>query len=139
MLGTLNQHAALEQSIGRSQIIVVQPGASNSYVELSAESAIEKGRRTAKSLGVSEDDKVVLLLLPHSPELFCLQIALSVGGNVPAVLPWATNRIDPVKYQLNLVHQLTRIPAARLITLPRLAENLAPSLPFPVSAISIEG
>src|SRR5262249_42940211 len=47
-----------------------------------------------------------------------------------------TTRVDPEKYQRNLIHQLRRIPADRLITLPRLAENLRESLPYEVTACS---
>ena len=48
-------------------------------------------------------------------------------GHVPAILAWPTSRVDPEKYQRNLVHQLSHLPADRLITLPRLAANLAES------------
>ena len=82
---------------------------------------------------ISDDSRIVLLLLPHSPELFLLQIGLTLCGKVPAVLPWPTTRVDGQKYQRNLVHQLSQLPADHLITLPRLAMNLQPGVGFPVS------
>ena len=53
------------------------------------------------------------------------------------MLPWPTARVDPEKYQRNLIHQLSTLPADHLITLPRVAQNLAPSLGCPVSGCSI--
>ena len=81
---------------------------------------------------------VVLLLLPHSVELFLLQIGLVLTGHIPAVLAWPTTRIDPEKYQRNLLHQLRNLPAQQLITLPRLAANLGPGLPYQVVACHVE-
>lgn len=86
---------------------------------------------------ISGDSRLVLLLLPHSPELFLLQIGLVLCGKVPAVLPWPTTRVDGVKYQRNLLHQLHHLPADHLITLPRLAENLRPGIDFPVSGCEL--
>jgi fatty-acyl-CoA synthase len=86
---------------------------------------------------MSGDARVVLLLLPHSPDLFLLQIGLILCGKVPAVLPWPTTRVDAVKYQRNLIHQLHHVPADHLITLPRLAQNLQPGVDFPVSGCEL--
>jgi acyl-CoA synthetase (AMP-forming)/AMP-acid ligase II len=82
---------------------------------------------------------VVLLLMPHCPELFLLHFGLVLTGHIPAILAWPTTRVDPEKYQRNLVHQLQRIPADRLITLPRLAENIRGSLPYEVSSCDTQG
>ena len=76
-------------------------------------------KNTARSQPISSDSQIVLLLLPHSPELFLLQIGLTLCGKVPAVLPWPTTRVDGLKYQRNLLHQLNQLPADHLITLPR--------------------
>jgi acyl-CoA synthetase (AMP-forming)/AMP-acid ligase II len=82
---------------------------------------------------ISGESRVVLLLLPHSSDLFLLQIGLVLCGKVPAVLPWPTTRVDGAKYQHNLVHQLNQLSADHLITLPRLAQNLRPGVQFSVS------
>jgi fatty-acyl-CoA synthase len=50
---------------------------------------------------------------------------------VPAILPWPTTRVDGEKYQRNLLHQLRTLPADCLVTIPQLAENLRPGLPYP--------
>ena len=94
-------------------------------------------RKQPDSQSISSDSRIVLLLLPHSPELFLLQIGLTLYGKVPAVLPWPTTRVDGLKYQRNLLHQLNQLPADHLITLPRLAENLQPGVSFPVSGCEL--
>lgn len=76
------------------------------------------------------ENTVVLLLLPHSVELFLLHIGLILEGRLPAILAWPTSRIDAEKYQRNLLHQLRNLPASQLITSPKLVENLAPALPY---------
>ena len=93
--------------------------------------------KTARLQPISEDSQIVLLLLPHSPELFLLQIGLTLCGKVPAVLPWPTTRVDSLKYQRNLLHQLDQLPADHLITLPRLAKNLQSDVGFPVSGCQL--
>jgi acyl-CoA synthetase (AMP-forming)/AMP-acid ligase II len=86
----------------------------------------------------TRDRGVVLLLLPHSAELFLLQAGLVLNGQIPGILAWPTSRVDPEKYQRNLVHQLGNLPVDLLVTLPRLAENLASELPYPVAGLAIE-
>jgi fatty-acyl-CoA synthase len=82
---------------------------------------------------------VVLLLLPHSVELFLLHIGLVLAGHVPAILAWPTSRVDAEKYQRNLLHQLRNLPAERLITIPALTENLSHTLSYPAVACAIAG
>jgi len=93
--------------------------------------------KMARLQPISNDSRIVLLLLPHSPELFLLQVGLTLCGKVPAVLPWPTTRVDGLKYQRNLLHQLGQLPADHLITLPRLAENLQPNVDFPVTGCQL--
>jgi len=90
------------------------------------------------SLRPQKDRSVVLLLLPHSPELFLLQLGLVLKGHVPAILAWPTTRVDADKYQRNLIHQVSHLPADSLVTLPRLAENLTDSLPYKVTGLAAE-
>lgn len=82
--------------------------------------------------------QVILLLLPHCPELFLLQLGLVLQGYVPAILAWPTTRVDAEKYQRNLIHQVSQLAADALVTLPRLAENLRASLPYAVIGVAIE-
>jgi fatty-acyl-CoA synthase len=82
--------------------------------------------------------QVILLLLPHCPELFLLQLGLVLKGYVPAILAWPTTRVDAEKYQRNLVHQVSHLPADALVTLPGLAESLRGSLPYAVNGLAIE-
>jgi acyl-CoA synthetase (AMP-forming)/AMP-acid ligase II len=125
--------------IGSGRIHVVCSAQGGRVETLTAPAAIDRGRQLLCSLGIDSAERVALLLLPHSPELYCLHLALVMDGHLPAILPWPTSRIDAEKYQRNLLHQLAGLPAARLLTLPQLAENLGSGLPFPVSSILVEG
>ena len=99
---------------------------------------LARAEESVSQLRVPKERSVILLLLPHSPELFLLQVGLLLHGHVPAILAWPTSRIDADKYQRNLVHQLSHLPADALVTLPRLAENLGGSLPYPAYGVSLK-
>lgn len=116
--------------------IVAGPGFEN-LVELTGRDILAQAEALADQYGTAAIASTVLLLLPHSPELFLLQIGLVLRGRIPGVLAWPTSRIDPEKYQRNLAHQLSHLPAQQLITLPQLASNLGPALPFPTVACPI--
>jgi acyl-CoA synthetase (AMP-forming)/AMP-acid ligase II len=77
------------------------------------------------SLQLPSGSRPVLLLLPHSPELFLLHIGLASNGHAPAILPWPTTRVDPEKYRNNLLHQLANLPIDCLVTTPAVAASLA--------------
>jgi fatty-acyl-CoA synthase len=110
--------------------------------EYTGEQILQRAQSLASSLlNLLPPDRsrtAILLLLPHCPELFLLQLGLVLNGHVPAILPWPTTRIDAEKYQCNLIHQLNRLPADLLVTLPQLAQNLGGSLPYAVCGLPIE-
>jgi acyl-CoA synthetase (AMP-forming)/AMP-acid ligase II len=91
------------------------------------------------STSTASEGSVVLLLLPHSIELFLLHIGLILTGRIPAILPWPTTRVDPEKYQTNLLHHFRNLPAQELITIPSLAANLGPALACRVVGCQIRG
>jgi len=105
-------------------------------VELSGRDVLEQSVAAVERYSSAPDRGVVLLLLPHSLELFLLHIGLLLTGRVPAILAWPTNRVDPRKYQQNLLHQLQNLPAAELLTLPSVARNLDRGLPYSVSSVA---
>ena len=107
-------------------------------VELTGADLIAKSVELAEKYCSAPPSTVVLLLLPHSAELFLLHLGLVLTGRLPAILAWPTNRVDPAKYQRNLVHQLRNLPAAQLLALPKLAQNLDPGLPFTVTGCPID-
>jgi acyl-CoA synthetase (AMP-forming)/AMP-acid ligase II len=107
-------------------------------LELSGTEISSRGREMVFQHAPPERDGLVLLLLPHSAELFLLLLGLVLKGHRPAILPWPTTRVDAEKYQRNLLHQLEVLPASCLITIPRLALNLGPGLPYPAMACEIE-
>jgi fatty-acyl-CoA synthase len=107
--------------------------------EFTGQAILELAELLAFSIRVPKERAVVLLLLPHSAELFLLQLGLVLQGQIPAILAWPTSRVDAEKYQRNLLHQLSQLPADQLVTLPRLAANLTGSLPYPAVGVPIEG
>jgi len=106
--------------------------------ELTGVDIASRGRELVARYGPPQRGGVVLLLLPHSAELFLLHLGLVLEGYRPAILPWPTSRVDAEKYQRNLLHQLKVLPASCLITIPRLAENLSPGLPYQAMPCQID-
>ena len=106
--------------------------------EFSGMGLVSRAEEMAESVVLPRARSVVLLLLPHSPELFLLQLGLVLKGHIPAILAWPTTRIEPEKYQRNLIHQLSHLPADSLLTLSQLAKNLAGSLPYAAAGVKLE-
>lgn len=106
-------------------------------LEFTGAQIISEAERLAAEYVPESTGRVVLLLLPHSPELFLLHIGLVLRGHIPAILAWPTSRIDAEKYQRNLVHQLRELPANYVLTLPRLVENLSGMVPYPMFGVSV--
>jgi len=110
--------------------------------QFTAQSIVDRAESLAtavlSSVPVTKERAVVLLLLPHSPELFLLQVGLVLKGHVPAILAWPTMRVDTEKYQRNLIHQIRQLPADALATLPGLAQNLINTIPYPVVGCDVE-
>ena len=90
--------------------------------EFTGAQLVARAEEMAGTVTLPRARSVVLLLLPHSPELFLLQLGLVLKGHIPAILAWPTTRIEPDKYQRNLLHQLSHLPADMLVTLPGLQE-----------------
>ena len=118
--------------------IVLEPNL-DAPVELTGRDLLHKASDLTTRYVAAGRSEVVLLLLPHSLELFLLHLGLLLEGRTPAILPWPTSRIDAEKYQRNLLHQLGSLPAGQLITLPQLAANLSRGLRYVVTACQIEG
>ena len=106
--------------------------------EYTGKALLDRAEQLASSFSFPHERSVILLLLPHSPELFLLQLGLVLRGHIPGILAWPTSRVDAEKYQRNLVHQLSHLPADLLITLPQLAEYLSGSLPYASAGLPIE-
>ncbi len=118
----------LERDAARVLLRIVIAGET---IEFTGREILDQASALAARYRQVPESSVVLLLLPHSTELFLLHLGLILEGRIPAILAWPTSRIDPEKYQRNLVHQLRNLPASLVITLPRLAANMGPSLPYP--------
>lgn len=112
----------------------------DSVCELTGADILNHAQGLADEQGIRDQRRAIaLLLLPHSRELFATHLGLVSCGHLPAILPWPTNRIDPEKYQRNLLHQLRELPADFLITIPQLAANLGPGLPYRVISCPVQG
>ncbi len=130
-----------KQLLAQREKIVLRVAMSPDFerpAEFSGEELLSRAEKLASDVELPKERSVVLLLLPHSPELFLLQLGLVLAGHIPAILAWPTSRVDAEKYQRNLVHQLSHLPAEQLITLPRLAENIGGSLPYPATGMRLE-
>jgi fatty-acyl-CoA synthase len=124
---------------GERVLLRIAPGADPANpLELTGSQILARSEELAERCALPDSD-VILLLLPHSAELFLLHLGLLLKGRLPAVLAWPTSRIDPEKYQRNLLHQLRNLPASQVITLPLLAHNLKDGLPYPATGLSIAG
>ncbi len=128
----------LQSSSHRPLLRVITSRAENSVVEMSGAEVLERSLKLADLYCDAPESGVVLVLLPHCPELFLLHIGLILRGRLPAILAWPTSRVNPLKYQVNLSHQLQGLPATQLITLPKLAQSLDRSLPYRVTECPIE-
>lgn len=127
----------LEAASARVLLRVLISGRESDVVQLSGPELCARSVEVAQRYCDAPPSAVVLLLLPHSAELFLLHLGLLLTGRLPAILAWPTNRVDPEKYQRNILHQIANLPAAQLITLPRIAENLDPGVPYEVTACRI--
>src|SRR5580704_10008658 len=127
----------LESASDQVLLRVLGSGPDSDVVELRGPELCARSIEVAQNYCQAPHSGVVLLLLPHSTELFLLHLGLLLIGRLPAILAWPTNRIDPEKYQRNIMHQLRSLPAAQLLTLPGLARNLDPGMPFTVTECPI--
>lgn len=127
----------LEAAYDQVLLRVLLSGRDSDLVELTGPELCRRSIEIAENYCEAPPSGVVLLLLPHSAELFLLHLGLLLTGRLPAILAWPTNRVDSEKYQRNVLHQIESLPAAQLITLPRIAKNLDPGVPYPVTACPI--
>lgn len=127
----------LQSAADRVLLRVLSSGRESDLVELTGTELCKRSIEIAQKYCDAPPSGVVLLLLPHSAELFLLHLGLLLTGRLPAILAWPTNRVDPEKYQRNILHQIESLPAAQLLTLPRIAKNLEPGVPYSVTACPI--
>jgi acyl-CoA synthetase (AMP-forming)/AMP-acid ligase II len=106
-------------------------------LELCGAEIVRAGAALASQYVHVRPASLVLLLLPHSVELYLLYFGLILQGYCPAILPWPTRRVDADKYQRNLLHHLRQLPASQLITTPGLAGNLSKSTSYIVTGCTL--
>jgi acyl-CoA synthetase (AMP-forming)/AMP-acid ligase II len=79
---------------------------------------VERGSQLAgavAALGARPGD-VVIVVLPHSADLFCAFFGAILGGQVPAILSVPSFKLDAAYYRREIEGLLTRIEAAALVT-----------------------
>ena len=79
---------------------------------------IERGSQLAAAaadLGARPGD-VVIVVLPHSADLFCAFFGAILGGQVPAILSVPSFKLDAAYYRREIEGLLRRIGAAALVT-----------------------
>src|SRR6185503_9537072 len=79
---------------------------------------IERGSQLAAAtaaLGARPGD-VVIVVLPHSRDLFCAFFGAILGGQVPAILSVPSFKLDAAYYRREIEGLLRRIEAAVLVT-----------------------
>jgi len=116
---------------------ILRSPAPGDLLEVPRRDLVRESVAAATRYSRAAEGSVVLLLLPHSPELFLLHLGLLLTGRIPAILAWPTNRVDPRKYQRNLLHQLQNLPAAELLTVPSLVKNLDGALQYDIHSVPV--
>ena len=111
----------LEQHADRVLLRIIDNGKT---LEFTGKEILATAESVANRYSQASPGSVVLILLPHSWELFLLHLGLVLTGRIPAILAWPTTRIDPEKYHRNLLHQLVHLPADEIVTVPKLALTL---------------
>lgn len=129
----------LDSAAGRVLLRVICSREDHKSVDFTGPQLAASGVDMARRYCDAPPGSVVLLLLPHAPELFLLHLGLVLCGYLPAILAWPTGRVDPEKYERNLLHQLQSLPAAQIITVPQLAKTLEPCLAYRVTACHVTG
>jgi fatty-acyl-CoA synthase len=81
-----------------------------------------------RKAGVEVDDVVVDLLPPGADLLFAFVGGLLLGA-IPCILPFPTEKLDPVRYRESLVALMQVTHPAVLVAEPELASELADTLP----------
>src|SRR5947199_9273869 len=75
---------------------------SSSAASFTGPELVEQAKSLVRRHCSAKRREVVLLLLPHSNELFLLHLGLLLEDRIPAILAWPTTRVDAEKYQRNL-------------------------------------
>ena len=89
----------LEENHDKVLLRIVLSADLSNPVKLTGADILRRAEVLAKALTTASASQVVLLLLPHSLELFLLHLGLILTERLPAILPWPTTRMDPEKYQ----------------------------------------
>ncbi|MFA6146793.1 MAG: AMP-binding protein [bacterium] len=72
----------------------------------------------------AEPGDIVVIILPHSPDLFCAFIGAVLGGQVPSILAVPSFKLNPTHYREELQALLGRIDARVLVTDSATASHL---------------
>jgi len=89
-----------------------------SVVPISYGDLVARGSQFAGELGRLGADagSIVVIVLPHSPDLFCSFFGAILGGQVPAILAPPSFKLNPDHYRHQLEALFARIDARALVT-----------------------
>ena len=80
---------------------------------------------------------MIVDLLPPGPDLLFAFLGGVILGAVPSILPFPTEKLDPVLYRENLVQLMEVTRPAGLIAEPELAEELRRGLPPRLGRVAV--
>jgi acyl-CoA synthetase (AMP-forming)/AMP-acid ligase II len=63
-----------------------------------------------------EPGEVVVLILPHGLELVCAFFGAILGGQIPAIMPFLTEKLNPERYKSELANLVTVSKPAAIVT-----------------------
>lgn len=103
--------AGVEQVTVRQLLV----GAQN-YAELYGRSGVQQG-------------DVIVDLLPPGPDVVCAFLGGILLGAIPSILPFPTEKLDPIRYRESLIALMGVTHPAAMVAEPGLADELRGSLP----------
>lgn len=82
---------------------------------------------------------VVVLILPHSPDLLFAYWGAVLAGLVPSIMPYLTEKLQPERYRADLAALAAVTQPAAVVTYPELEEVVHPALAGTTCAVLLTG
>src|SRR5712691_6807700 len=118
MAGTLPEHVLRHYRRDAERVYVRCLDADGTCASVTYRQLVERGAQISAAVEAAGGGRggLVIVLLPHSADLYCALFGAMLGGHVPALLPVPSFKLDPA-YQAAELDALARhIGAAVLVT-----------------------